>query len=373
MIDTHLLLFKTIFAQSPISTQIFTPDGETILVNKAWEKLWNIRFPELKSYNILNDQQLVETSVMTAIKKGFKGKIVDVPAIQYFPEKTVSVKNAVSDRWVAAKIFPIKNAKGKITHIVLQHTDVSQEKKVEQDKNDFIGIATHELKTPVTSLKAYAEVLEKKFAKNGDMFSSKQLGKMNAQLDKLTMLISDLLDATKIESGKLRMHQEKFDFDAFVVEIVEEMQRTTFRHTLHIEGKTKQKVQADRERTGQVLTNLISNAIKYSPHTEKIIIKQSIDSENVRLCVQDFGIGIPENNKERLFERFYRISGPKENTFPGLGLGLYISNEIMKRQKGLLWVESELGKGSTFCFTLPINAKIKNPQNNVLEEEIQHD
>ncbi len=136
MLDNDLLLFKTIFAQSPLSTQIFTPDGETVLVNKAWEKLWNIRFLDLKSYNILNDQQLVETGAMPAIKKGFKGNVVDVPPIQYFPDKTVSVKSAVSDRWVAAKMFPIKNAKGKITHIVLQHEDVSQEKKVEQDKND---------------------------------------------------------------------------------------------------------------------------------------------------------------------------------------------------------------------------------------------
>lgn len=622
MTDENILLFKTIFEQTPVSTQVFNLRGDTIMVNKAWEELWNIRFAELKTYNVLQDKQLEEQGIMKFIKKGFKGQTVDVPAIEYIPTKSVPIKDAVS-KWVAAKMFPIKNEKGKLTHVVLQHeditnrknseeinarlaaivassddaiisktldgiiqswnnsaerlfgykpeeiigkpiysiipeerkkeekiilnkikkgehvkhfetvrkhkngnelhvslsispikdsngkvvgaskisrditerkraeeeirvseerlrialdagqigvwdwnlttgelkwsdkvyeingvspatfipnlenfrslihpedskwvrdllqkaikgkgqfnavfrilppngeerwiktsalitrdkkgkpshmlgatSDITKEKKVEQDKNDFVGIATHELKTPVTSLKAYAEVLQRKFARQGDMLSSSQLGKMNAQLDKLTMLISDLLDVTKIESGKLRMHLERFNFDDFVRDTVEELQRTTERHTLIIEGSTGKVVSADRERVGQVLTNLISNAIKYSPHTDVIIIKSSANDNSVTVCVQDFGVGIPSSKLDKLFNRFYRISGPKENTFPGLGLGLYISKEIMQRQQGDLRVTSELGKGSTFCFELPIKVKLKQSSKVSVEEEIKHD
>jgi signal transduction histidine kinase len=113
-------------------------------------------------------------------------------------------------------------------------------------------------------------------------------------------------------------------------------------------------VLADRERVGQVMTNLISNAIKYSPNAKKINVSTKVTKDTVTLSVQDYGVGIPKGNQEKVFEQFFRVSGPKQNTFPGLGLGLYISSEIIKREGGRIWVESSQGKGSTFCFALPI-------------------
>jgi PAS domain S-box-containing protein len=260
-------------------------------------------------------------------------------------------------RWISSRAVVTRDVSGKPLRMLGATSDVTEQKKIEQDKNDFVSIATHELKTPVTSIKAYAQVLEKKFHRIGDASSAIQLAKMNAQLDKLTSLIADLLDATKIESGQLQMHEERFDFDVLVSEIVEELQRTTEKHTIIVEGKTDKKIVADKERIGQVLTNLISNAIKYSPHSEKILVQPSVINKNIQLCIQDFGVGIPKEKQTQVFERFYRVSGPKEITFPGLGLGLYISSEILKRMGGKIWVESEVGKGSTFCFTLPLSAR----------------
>ncbi|MDQ3099071.1 MAG: HAMP domain-containing histidine kinase [bacterium] len=232
-------------------------------------------------------------------------------------------------------------------------SEIIERKRAEKQKDDFIGIATHELKTPVTSLKAYAEVLQKKFTRAGDIVSAGNLSKMNIQLDKLTHLIEDLLDSTKIDSGYLYMHKELFDFDELVSEIIEEMQRITEKHLLVSEGKSNKKILADKERIGQVITNLISNAIKYSPHADKIYIMSRSTSKDITLCVKDFGIGISKEQQSHVFERFYRATGPKQDTFPGLGLGLYISSEIIKRESGRIWVESINGKGSTFCFTLP--------------------
>lgn len=232
-------------------------------------------------------------------------------------------------------------------------------------RSEFMSIASHELKTPVTSIKAYVQVLQQRFTKRGDEQSAQQLAKMDVQLNKLTNLIGDLLDVTKIESGKLSFHIEEFDFNTLIVEMVEDLQRTTTKHSIIIEGEIQQKVCGDRDRIGQVMTNLITNAIKYSPQTKKILVQISKDGNFVKLCVKDFGVGISKEKQGKVFERFYRVSGPKENTFPGLGLGLYISSEIIKRQGGRIWVESEgSGKGlpagrqgSKFCFTLPLGRK----------------
>jgi signal transduction histidine kinase len=139
-----------------------------------------------------------------------------------------------------------------------------------------------------------------------------------------------------------------------VEECVQDLQHTTNKHILVMDFKETGKVYSDKERIGQVMTNLISNAVKYSPHSNRIIISTERDEKTVTVCVEDFGIGIPEDKKDKVFEQFYRVSGSKQHTFPGLGLGLYISNEIIRREGGKMWVNSTEGKGSTFCFSLPV-------------------
>jgi PAS domain S-box-containing protein len=237
--------------------------------------------------------------------------------------------------------------------------DISERKRLERQKDEFIGVATHELKTPVTSIKAYTQILQHRFMKEGDTRSSDMLSKMDMQLNKLISLISDLLDVTKIEGGKLSFMKEEFVMDELVSELVEELQRTTAHHTITITGNIQRSIIADRDRTGQVVTNLITNAIKYSPSSNKIVVHLKTVSDGVQVSVQDFGVGIPLEKQSKVFERFYRVSGPKEDTFPGLGLGLYISSEIIKRQGGKIWVESIEKEGSTFGFTLPFEPVIK--------------
>ena len=139
-----------------------------------------------------------------------------------------------------------------------------------------------------------------------------------------------------------------------VKELVEEIQRTSEKHTLVEKYGEAGLVCGDRERLSQVITNFITNAIKYSPAADKILIYTSLDKGEVTLCVEDYGIGIPGDKLEKVFEQFYRVSGDMQHTFPGLGLGLYISAEIIKREGGRIWVNSQEGKGSTFCFALPL-------------------
>jgi len=178
---------------------------------------------------------------------------------------------------------------------------------------------------------------------------------MDAQVNRLTNLIGDLLDVTKINSGRLQFNKTWFNVNEAIGETVADLQHTTQKHHLITRLQKSDNIYSDKDRISQVLTNLITNAIKYSPHTDEIIISTELDVNEIIICVRDFGIGIPADKAEKVFEQFYRVSGEMQHTFPGLGLGLYISSEIVKREGGRMWVNSVEGKGSDFCFALPIN------------------
>jgi signal transduction histidine kinase len=257
---------------------------------------------------------------------------------------------------------PSFNAQGQVDSVLVYTVDVTEQvrarqriEELSQQKDEFLGIASHELKTPVTSIKAYAQLLERRFRQVGDERAAELLHKMDTQLNKLTSLIGDLLDVTKIESGKLQLHFSSFDYNQLVKEIVEETQRTTMNHTITCDLSPTLSLTADRDRIGQVLTNLLTNAIKYSPRAETIVVKTVRQDEKVITSVQDFGIGIPPEKQQHIFERFYRVEGEAQNTYAGLGLGLYISAEFIRRHGGTIWVEGQEGAGTTFSFALPLS------------------
>ncbi|RYY63156.1 MAG: PAS domain S-box protein [Chitinophagaceae bacterium] len=256
--------------------------------------------------------------------------------------------------WCTASGQPQFNEQGEFTGYIGACVDITDQKSLQQQKDDFIGIASHELKTPVTSIKGYTQLLEQMLTDKGDMREAGMMQRLDKQVNRLTNLIGDLLDVTKINSGKLQFNETVFDFNPMVRELVEDLQRTTVKHTLIEQYEEAGYVYADKERIGQVITNLISNAIKYSPGTDEIIIHTWRSDNNIILSVQDFGIGIAEEKLGHVFEQFYRVSGNMQHSFPGLGIGLYISSEIIKREMGAIWATSEPGKGSVFSFQLPI-------------------
>lgn len=235
--------------------------------------------------------------------------------------------------------------------------DIEERIEIDQKKDEFISIASHELKTPVTSLKAYTQVLQETFRREKNEKGSAMLANMDKQIDKLTRLIVDLLDVTKIQKGEMVFDFEKFDINKLIKEIAEEMQRTSPKHQIKLELNNCTKIKGDRNRIGQVIINFISNAIKYSPGKDKIIISSKCDDKNVTVSVKDFGIGIPKVEYKNIFQRFYRVSGKNNYTFPGLGLGLYISSQIIKKHKGEISFKSKEGRGSTFFFQFPLKSK----------------
>lgn len=177
--------------------------------------------------------------------------------------------------------------------------------------------------------------------------------RVSEQHQRLERLINDLLDATAIEAGTLRLSPAPFALDELVREIVEQLRQTHPTHRLLIEEAEAVTVYADRERTRQVLTNLLTNALKYGSATEPITVRIQVAAEEVTVQVQDRGKGIPVEQQAHIFERFYRVTGALQTEAAGLGLGLYLTAQIVKQQGGQIRVESIEGMGSTFSFTLP--------------------
>jgi PAS domain S-box-containing protein len=252
--------------------------------------------------------------------------------------------------------------------VVLQHQpfqmigfvlDNSARKALEQRKDDFIGMASHELKTPLTSLQLQTQLLGRQLAKQGISDAAPALSRMEVQGKRLEQLIGELLDVSKIQAGRLEYAQETVDLDALLREITDTLQQIHPSHTLVVRsagqaGQAEQtSLMGDPDRLGQVFTNLLSNAIKYSPDAETVEMDLDASADAVTIRVHDHGLGIPREQRDKIFERFYRASGHRQRAIPGLGMGLYIVAEIIKRHGGTIVVDSEVGKGSTFTVTLP--------------------
>ncbi|HEY9489484.1 MAG TPA: ATP-binding protein, partial [Chryseosolibacter sp.] len=232
--------------------------------------------------------------------------------------------------------------------------DITDRKAFEEQKDQFIGIASHELKTPVTSIKAYAEILHGIYGKqNIGSQESMMMERMVSQVDRLVKLINDLLDTTRITAGGLVLEQESFDLNELIQERVEEIQRATS-HRLIVKPHNIPLVYADKDRISQVLTNLLSNAIKYSPTASEVTITSERSDSHVIVRVRDLGIGLPEEHRDKIFDRFYRMYDTRHNTAQGLGLGLFIASEIIRKHHGTMGVQSKQGEGSEFYFTLPL-------------------
>ena len=257
-------------------------------------------------------------------------------------------------RWLSIKSRPVSGEHGNVLFVVTIIHDLTERMLAEMRKDEFISMTSHELKTPVTSLKGFANVLQRRLLKQGDEQTLHYLSRMDVQLNKLTKLISDLLDMSRMQSGKLGLQIEPFDLDAFVHETVENLQAATLTHQILVEGRADAQIEGDKDRLEQVLINLLTNAVKYSPQADKVIVHVSRDADQVIIGVQDFGIGIAEAHHQKIFERFYQVTDPEEKTYPGLGIGLHISREIVERHSGRIWVESIKGEGATFFVSLPL-------------------
>ncbi len=236
----------------------------------------------------------------------------------------------------------------------LINREFAKRTELEKNKDEFFNLASHELKTPITSLNIYLHVLLKKINENQKIQAKRYIAKIEAQTTKLNSLITDFLDLARIQTGKMKYEYEKFNLDVLIKDTRDEIQGITNKHKIIIKGKIGKLIEADRYRIYQVLVNLITNAIKYSPDGGKVIISTQRVKDMVTVSIEDFGIGIEPKYQDKIFDRLYQINVDAK-TSPGFGIGLFVSKEIVKFHKGKIWVESYKGKGSTFYFQIPIH------------------
>ncbi|HLY68795.1 MAG TPA: PAS domain-containing protein [Puia sp.] len=259
-------------------------------------------------------------------------------------------------RWQLSRAVPQKDKEGNIQMWVGTSTDIHDIKELEQQKDYFISMASHELKTPVTSIKGYVQILQSVYKDKEDDFLKNTLKIIDKQVLVLTKLVTELLDLSRIKAGSLELSIEKFDLAELADEIIDEIKLINPGHTIDFSKECVMEVSADRQRISQVMINFLNNAIKYSPHSVCIRVRMVKDDREAKVIVQDYGIGISKADQQKIFERFYRAEGISEKTFPGFGIGLFIAAEIISRHGGNIGVESEPGKGSSFYFSLPLAA-----------------
>lgn len=316
-------------------------------------------YPSIYLDRVLKEDRQLAEKLVDSMQGGYEG-VDQVMRLDFHGNiKTVKIKSV-----------PLYNKEGKVEKILgidldisasiraeeelkLQHQQLSENRAQLKKKDEFIGVASHELKTPVTSIKAYAEILQENFENSDDEMSALLMQKLNLQVDRLIYLINNLLDTTKISEGTLLLSPTRFDLNTLITERAEELQHTSAKHTLMLQLEELEPVVADKERISQVLTNLISNAIKYSPQGGEVLISTRRSAGNIEVSVRDRGIGISVESLSRVFDRFFRVDDALTKNYPGMGLGLFISAAIIHRHGGKIWAESAPSKGSVFFFALP--------------------
>ncbi|MCL5959608.1 MAG: ATP-binding protein [Chloroflexi bacterium] len=286
----------------------------------------------------------------------------DVPPVRALKGETIkdgelTVKGPSGKlNYLSVSAAPVLDVEGRITGSVTVFHDVTSFKQSQLAKDDLISQASHELRTPITSLKGYAQMMLRKLPETPERaYERRGLKVIHSQADRLTDLVNELLDVSKAQTDRLELQTECFDLVGLLKDIIERLAVALEHHQLTMRSKGCVSVNADRSRVEQVFTNLISNAVKFSPHGGEIEVQVELDREEAVVMVKDHGIGIPKNKQDRIFEQGYQAHIGSPVAHGGMGLGLYISSDIIARHGGRMWVHSEEGQGSSFYFSLPID------------------
>ncbi len=344
---------QTIIQQMPAGVLVIEKNGKVTHANKQLEVISGYRIPVgtilEKDRTLLPETYNVKPS-RSPLTQVLKGKALMKREYQ------IKRKDG-KDRYIQISASPVWGHNHKISAATAVITDITQQKEQEQRRDDFINIASHELRTPITSMKLYVNSLSSRISEYNNVEINQIIESVKYQTEKLQDLVDDLLDVSRIRTGKMTFRKEVFLLNGLLEETVNSLHAIIKHHKIIFSNDQSLMVLADKFRLNQVIINLITNASKYSPAGTNIIINTKLLNGNAIVSVKDSGMGISKEQQKKIFNRLYQVSDTKIRTFPGLGIGLYISKQIISRHRGRIWVESEKGKGSTFYFSLPLYKK----------------
>jgi len=337
------------FLANNIPQMIWTnmPDGTLNFNNQQWYDYTGINIDKLAAFNwemVIHADDVAETvqRYKTALRTG------DI----YEMENRYKRNTDGTYRWHLNRGIPLRNETGEIILWVGTATDIEDQKRAMEKKDEFIGIASHELKTPLTSLKGYLQIMGSYKDATVPHPIKLFINKATEAVNKLQYLVNDLLDVSKINAGKLEYQMNPVNIESLLNTCIDNSRHIYPNYRFESKNLESVSVRGNAERLEQVLMNFVSNSVKYSQNNRHIIIEAQTVYNYVRISVTDFGIGLTDAQKEKIFERFYRVED-KKFLASGLGMGLFICSEIIKAHNGNIGVISEFGKGSTFYFDLP--------------------
>lgn len=323
-----------------------TLEGKITSWNLAAEELFGYTADEIIGQHVLQlipeDRKNEEDYIIERLRNG--------ESLKHFETKRVTKSGSLID--VSLTISPTRDKAGTIFGISKIARNITERKQEERRKNDFVSIVSHELKTPLTSILLYSQVLMRRYNMKSDEVDFQISSKIETQTKKMVSMIHDFLSLARIEEGKLQIRKDNFLLSELFEEAKNEADLISSNHSISLSYGENIKVFADRDKIGQVLTNLVSNAIKYSPAGGLVTVESEVLQGRVVVSVSDEGVGISENDQKKLFDRFYRVENEEIATISGFGIGLYIAAEILQYHNSEIEVESQPGLGSIFRFYL---------------------
>jgi PAS domain S-box-containing protein len=270
-----------------------------------------------------------------------------------FSGKLIKYRKDGSEYYNECDASPVFDSNGNITNYIYIMRDISEKVSVENKKDELFSVVSHEIKTPLTAINGFVDILRHHINENSANKNKMYLGIIKNEVDRLVSLTNEMLETTRIKMSGVVPNKQPSDLDEVIRQAIKNIKITADVHKINRRGKVGELINCDKDRIKQVVTNLLTNAVKYSSQDRDVYVRIKTENSNAIVSVQDFGIGIPPNKQQRVFERFYRATDKNQSV--STGLGLYISAEIIRSHGGKIWVESTEGKGSTFYFSLPFS------------------
>jgi PAS domain S-box-containing protein len=358
--DRRFAELRAVFDSDPNGIALFDSDGVLRMASHRIEEIFGI--PLRTMYGQRFDE-IYRQKLAQVVSQDREAMFERVRAI--FANRETRAHDEIElerphHRWLTRSSVPVLGASNEYLGRLVVYVDVTEQRELDRQRSDFLTVAAHELRTPLTPLSMYLQSIERRL-KRGQLISGDLVSKARRQVERLGKLVEDLLDVSRLESRRMQFSSADVEMNELADDVVADFRAQTRNHDIFLRrAVVPVVVEGDRERIEQVLVNLISNAIKYTPQGGRITVSVERAGSDARVSVQDPGIGIPTEEQPRLFQRYFRAANATTRHYSGLGIGLFVAHEIVHRHGGCFEVRSELAKGSTFTFYLPLSQGVRS-------------